>query len=151
VILYLDPSAWIKYWIEEEGSPEVRDALADPAFEAVACSRLGRVEMVATFARAWKRRKRMTRARAESCRKDFASVWQRTVEVDFSPEVQANAEALASKHALRGYDAVHLASALRLNSGSESVLVLTFDQEMRDACKAEGLSWCKSRRGEAGR
>jgi hypothetical protein len=93
VILYLDPSAWIQYWIEEEGSLEVRDALADPAFETIACSRLGRVEMVAT----------------------------------------------------------HLASALHLNSGSESVLVLTFDQEMRDACKAEGLSWCQSKRAEAGR
>jgi predicted nucleic acid-binding protein len=141
VILYLDPSAWIKYWIEEEGSPEVRGALADPAFEAIACSRLGRVEMVATFARAWSRRKRMTRARAESCRKDFASMWQRTVEVDFSPEVQARAEGLASKYALRGYDAVHLASALHLNSGSESVLLLTFDQEMREACRSEGLPW----------
>lgn len=141
MILYLDPSAWIKNWIEEEGSPEVRETLADQAFEAIACSRLGRVEMVATFARAWKRRKRMTRARAESCRKDFANAWQRTIEVDFSPEVQARAEALASKHALRGYDAVHLASALHLNSGSESVRVLTFDQEMREACKAEGLSW----------
>ena len=73
MILYLDPSAWIKYWIEEEGSPEVRNAMADPSFVTIACSRLGRVD---------------------------------------------------------------LASALHLNSGSESVLVLTFDQEMRDEFRA---------------
>jgi predicted nucleic acid-binding protein len=139
MILYLDPSAWIKCWFEEEGSREVRDALADPGVDAIACSRLGRVEMVATFARCWKRRKRLTRARAERCSKDFSAMWQRTVEVDFSPAVQAQAEALAARHALRGYDAVHLASALHLNSGTGSVVVLTFDQEMLAGCRAEGL------------
>jgi antitoxin (DNA-binding transcriptional repressor) of toxin-antitoxin stability system len=107
--------------------------------EAIACCRLGQVEMVATFSRAWKRRKRMSRAKAERCRRDFSELWRRTVVVEFSPGIQARAEALAGKHALRGYDAVHLASALHLNGGTGAVVMLSFDQEMLDGCKNEGL------------
>ena len=139
MILYLDPSAWIKRWIKEDGSAIVRTAMENPSYEAVACSRLGRVEMLATFARLWKRRKRLTRGKAERGRDEFLAVWQRTVEVDFSPDVQARAEALATQHALRGYDAVHLASALHLTRGGAPLTILTFDQEMLAACKAEGL------------
>lgn len=139
MILYLDPSAWIKRWIQEEGSDLVRAAMADPGYQAIACSNLGRVEMLATFARAWKRRKRISKAKAERGRNEFLALWNRVVDVGFSPEVQARAEDLASRLALRGYDAVHLASALHLIAGGASVTLLTFDAEMRAACKAEGV------------
>lgn len=139
MILYLDPSAWIKRWIQEDGSDIVRIAVADPAYDAVACARLGRVEMIATFARAWKRRKRLTKPKADRGRDEFFALWDRVVEVDFSPQLQVRAEKLATLHALRGYDAVHLASALHLIGGGVPVALLSFDGEMLDACKLEGV------------
>ena len=44
---------------------------------------------------------------------------------------------LAAGHHLRGYDAVHLASALRL--GSDTMLV-TWDDRLRDAAVDAGLA-----------
>ena len=45
---------------------------------------------------------------------------------------------LADERALRGYDAVHLASALALGSG-ETILV-TWDDDLSAAATAEGLA-----------
>lgn len=54
-----------------------------------------------------------------------------------SPELARRAGELADEHALRGYDAVHLATALRL--GSDTVL-LTWDGALRDAALRAGLA-----------
>ena len=142
MILYLDPSAWIKRWIQEDGTDIVRIAVADPAYDAVACARLGRIEMIATFARSWKRRKRLTKAKADRGRDEFFAMWDRVIEVDFSPQVQVRAEKLATLHALRGYDAVHLASALRFKADR----YLTYESgNNRQAQWADLMGWsCRS-------
>ncbi len=44
---------------------------------------------------------------------------------------------LAERHALRGYDAVHLASALAIDAPGE-LIVATWDQELAAAAVAEG-------------
>ena len=47
---------------------------------------------------------------------------------------------LAEKHALRGFDALHLASALDLRlSGASPIHFLTSDTRLRDAARAEGF------------
>ncbi|HET8536300.1 MAG TPA: PIN domain-containing protein, partial [Solirubrobacteraceae bacterium] len=45
---------------------------------------------------------------------------------------------LADARALRGYDAVHLASALAL--GVEDTIVVTWDRDLSDAAHAAGLA-----------
>jgi uncharacterized protein len=45
---------------------------------------------------------------------------------------------LAEKHALRGYDAVHLASALAL--GAADTLMLTWDHDLNRAATDAGLA-----------
>lgn len=47
---------------------------------------------------------------------------------------------LASRHGLRGYDAVHLASALRVAGAGQPVLFASFDLRLTNAAAAEGLS-----------
>ena len=52
---------------------------------------------------------------------------------------------MARKHALRGYDAVQLAAALRANfellaSGLPPVIIVSADDELNTAAIAEGLS-----------
>jgi len=53
------------------------------------------------------------------------------------PELARRAGGLADEHALRGYDAVHLATALRL--GSDTILV-TWDGALRSAALHAGLA-----------
>ncbi len=58
--------------------------------------------------------------------------------VDLSDEVARVAGGLASRRALRGADAVHLASALAaLEPGA---LLVTWDTSLADAATAEGLA-----------
>jgi uncharacterized protein len=45
---------------------------------------------------------------------------------------------LAERHELRGYDAVHLASALDVIAGEEPLV--TWDTALADAARLEGLS-----------
>jgi hypothetical protein len=50
------------------------------------------------------------------------------------------AEALAWEHGLRGYDAVHLASALTWQeSVGEQIVLATFGQQLWEAAKRAGL------------
>ena len=44
---------------------------------------------------------------------------------------------VAAEHGLRGYDAVHLATALDL--GEEEVVLVTWDEELGQAAEAAGL------------
>jgi predicted nucleic acid-binding protein len=49
------------------------------------------------------------------------------------------AEALAWEHGLRGYDAVHLASALTWQeSVGEQIVLATFDQQLWEAASERG-------------
>jgi predicted nucleic acid-binding protein len=53
----------------------------------------------------------------------------------------SRAAALAWEHGLRGYDAVHLASALAWSEAlGETVAVATYDRELWRGAKASGLS-----------
>ncbi|MEK6304636.1 MAG: hypothetical protein AABO41_28465 [Acidobacteriota bacterium] len=52
---------------------------------------------------------------------------------------------MAEKHALRGYDAVQLAAALKANeervsNGLAPLTVVSADAELNDAARAEGLN-----------
>jgi predicted nucleic acid-binding protein len=51
---------------------------------------------------------------------------------------------LASRHALRGYDAVHLASALSIEA--DDVVLVTWDDDLGDAARATGALLTNDRR-----
>ena len=53
-------------------------------------------------------------------------------------EVVRHAGDLAERHALRGYDAVHLASALA--AAADDAVLVTWDDDLGRAARAEGLA-----------
>lgn len=60
--------------------------------------------------------------------------------MEVTEAVVAQADALAWEHGLRGYDAVHLASALLWQNGlSETVTLATFDKQLWAAAQLVGL------------
>ena len=68
---------------------------------------------------------------------DFEALHAGTLIVGIDDTLARTAGDLAAEHHLRGYDAVHLASALRL--GGQTTLV-TWDERLQVAAVAAGLA-----------
>jgi len=133
-IVYFDSSAFVKLLVEEAGS-DLAAALWDGCDAAVS-SHLAYPEVRAALAAAG-RSSRLTpgdQNRAEATWEEF---WAATRPVELTPLVAAHAGHLASQHALRGADAVHLASLLAV--GAEETLFGVWDQRLRVGAQAVGV------------
>ena len=137
MILYLDTSSLVKIYVPEIETAAVQ-RLVDAA-EVIASSSLAYVEARAAFAR--KRRERDLSARDyRDLVQDFDHDWDKYLIVDVSDAVIKLAGRLAEKHALRAYDAVHLASAVTVRKeGDRPVSFSCFDARLLRAARREGL------------
>jgi len=137
MILYLDASALVKRYIAEPGAIEVSEAIA--AAEVVGTSLISRAETAAALAKA-RIVGTLTRQEASSVLQVFRSEWPSLVRVQATEMLVARADELAWELGLRGYDAVHLASALLWQEGmGEGVTVATFDQQLWEAAEQRGM------------
>lgn len=137
MIVYLDASALVKRYVAEAGSPEV-EALIDGA-RAVGTAVISRAEVAAALARA-ARLGLITREAGTKALQAFNADWEHLVRLQLGEPLAARAAALAWEHGLRGYDAVHLASALAWSESlGETVAVATYDRELRRGAQASGL------------
>lgn len=137
MIVYLDASALVKRYVAERGSRETGDLTASA--DVVATSLVSRAEVAAALAKAV----RLGVIEPESGRKAqraFAGQWPDIAKVPVTEALVSRAEALAWDFALRGYDAVQLASALTWQEavGTEITLA-TFDRQLWDAGRNAGL------------
>lgn len=137
MILYLDTSALVKLYVREAGSVAVRRGIE--AAEAAATSAVAYAEARAAFARLSRERpssRRLHRRRVAQLDRD----WEHYVIVELAPAVARRSGELAELHALRGFDAIHLASALWLQSVySPEVAFIAFDRRLTAAAAAAGL------------
>jgi predicted nucleic acid-binding protein len=132
MIAYIDTSTFIKLIIEEEGS-EVAGKLWDQA-DQLATNQLLYVEARAALAAAHRGRRIANDHYREAARL-LDELWQQLDAVEIDEPLIATAAQLAERHRLRGYDAVHLASALRV--GAE--VLSSADGQLCEAALAEGL------------
>ncbi len=133
-IIYFDSSALVKLVVEEAGS-ELAAELWDGCDAAVA-SRVTYPEVRAALAAAGRNHDldQPGQAVAESAWEEY---WSATRPVELTRAVEQRAGQLAARHALRGADAVHLASALAV---SEPGLILAaWDRRLRAGAQAAGL------------
>jgi hypothetical protein len=71
------------------------------------------------------------------------------VKIHLNEDVLGTARIVIQRHALRGFDGIHLASALTLQAGwGETVLVAGADQRLLRAAAAEGLATLNVQTGE---
>ncbi|MCF8127284.1 MAG: type II toxin-antitoxin system VapC family toxin [Deltaproteobacteria bacterium] len=137
MIAYLDTSSLVKLYIEEDSSSEVA-ALVDKS-EITATSLIAYAEARAAFARRF-REGAFTDNEYKILKDFFDQDWNRYLVVNLTEENILFAGELAEKHALRGFDAIHLASALRLRSKlSSSVAFSCFDKHLSNAARLEDL------------
>lgn len=143
MIVYLDASALIKRYVAETGSAAV-GKLIDQA-EALGTSVISRAEVSAAFAKAV-RLKFVTRDAAASAMKQFAADWPHFIRLQLTETLVARAASLAWEQGLRGYDAVHLATALVWHETlGQPVFVATFDRQLWQGAQATGLiAWPKA-------
>ena len=138
MIVYLDASALVKRYVAEAGSPEV-EALINEA-QAIGTAVISRAEVAAALARA-ARSGLVTSEAATKALQAFNADWEHLVRLQLGEPLAARAAALAWEHGLRGYDAVHLASALAWSESlGETLAVATYDRELWRGARAGGLS-----------
>ena len=137
MILYLDASALVKRYVAEPGTAEVAEAVVDA--EAVGTSIISRAETIAALAKAI-RIGVLEHDDASTAAQVFHSEWPRLIRVQATETLIARADTLAWELGLRGYDSVHLASALMWQESIEQELQLaTFDLQLWGAANKRGL------------
>lgn len=140
-VAYFDTSALIKLFLAEPGSSTARRAWQ--ASETVAGGRLLYAEARAALAAASRDSARGFGAIAlQRAKASLDSAWQRMVKVEATETLVHVAGDLAEAHGLRGYDAVHLAGALRLSAEA----LVTADADLLRAGAASGLGVIDARR-----
>lgn len=137
MILYTDTSALVKYYIHEEGSDAVLDWML--AAESIGMNIITRAEIAAVFARASRASIRL-RSKSESLSIKFKNDWSTYMRLRVDERTIERAEAYAWQFGLRGYDAVHLASAVMWQEASgEPVMLATYDRQLWEAAAQVGL------------
>lgn len=133
-VVYFDSSAFVKLVVEEPGS-ELAAELWDGCDAAVS-SQLAYPEVRAALAAAG-RGGRLAPAELRRAEDAWQDYWAATRAVELTASVTAEAGRLAGRHALRGADAVHLASLLVV--GATTVLFAVWDQRLRSAAADVGV------------
>jgi predicted nucleic acid-binding protein len=137
VILYLDTSSLVKLYAPEPESAAVKQLVE--AAEFTVTSRVAYVELRAVLARK-RREQAMNLKDYRLVVQDLDHDWESYFIVDVSDVLIKSAGQLAEKHALRGHDAIHLASAVIVRrQGNQPVNFSCFDARLSRAARREGL------------
>jgi predicted nucleic acid-binding protein len=134
MILYFDTSALVKLLIPEEGS-ELVERLWGSAYTGVS-SILSYPEGRSALGIA-QRKGRLSSRDYERSLQVFEELSEELVSIGVDREVTRLAGEHATEFGLRGYDAVHLATALDL--GEEELVFVTWDEDLRRAAHSAGL------------
>lgn len=137
MILYLDTSAWVKLYVHELGSKELR--VYTNKAETLAASVVAYPEARATFARL-KAQGISTGVKHQQRLAQLNLDWENLLRIELVPAVVRTAGDLAEVYGLRGFDSIHLASALWLKEKTSMPLnFAVFDQRLRAAAERAGL------------
>lgn len=136
-MIYIDSSALVKRYVEEAGSRTVDQLLADHPH--IATSRLAYPEILSALNR--KRRSREIPLRVlDELTGAFEDDWSKLFVLELDDALLPIIKGTIRRHAIRGADAVHLASAMWLRSVlKEDVVFACADARLLDAAKSERL------------
>ncbi len=138
MVVYLDTSALIKLYVDEEEGRELVHEAVDKA-DMVATSTVAYAESRSGLARRF-REGYFTEERLRDAVSDLDRDWGDFLTLPASNSLAREAGDMAERHALRGFDAIHLASAKRLEDRFEDLRFLAFDDRLTDAAKDADVS-----------
>lgn len=128
-MIYLDTSALVKLYAEEEFTPEICRAVDGQSVRTVSAAF---VETLSALAR----KDEFSEEERLSATREFLKTWHRFRAVA-TDAVLETAGILARAHRLRAYDAIHLAAARELGAPS-SVRFAVYDEALARAARQEG-------------
>lgn len=140
IIYYLDASAWVKRYYQEDGTGWVQGLFTHR--QVLACSSLGMIEVMATLSR---KRKALEINLSQFKLKagELEDDWRHFIQIQMTDEIVHVAKELTKKLSLRGADAVHLSSALLLQrhftKKGERLVMVTSDHELKESAKSSRL------------
>jgi predicted nucleic acid-binding protein len=137
MILYLDTSALVKKYFKETGSTDIISLWKKSM--AIATSSIAYAETMASFFR----KNREVDIDDKTINKTiniFQKDWGSFVRIKVNNELNEKIDRLVALHPLRGFDVIHLASALIVNERvPETFLFACFDKRLLRAAITEGL------------
>lgn len=139
MILYLDASALVKKYIQELGTTDVLKIISQS--EAVGTSIISRAETAAALAKAH-RLKILTKSDAEKAAQQMRQEWLDFIRIQVTEAIVVRADFVAWEHSLRGFDAIHLATALVWSEQlpHEQFAFATFDRQLWQAVRDSNLT-----------
>jgi predicted nucleic acid-binding protein len=144
LILYVDTSALLKAYVEEEGSPLIRDQLGQA--DRLTTSAITYVEVHTALARR-RHGGDLPPAEYRKAMRSFEEDWERFLRLDVGDAVLREAARLGTEHVLRAYDAIHLGSAVLLRSQlGTDIMLASWDVELDAAAARERFSVLRARR-----
>lgn len=138
MIYFIDTSAWIKFFIMEVGTQEIQNfilARSESESNIFAASIVTYAEMHATLKRCLKAN-RIIEVQYNNAVAVFNEQWENVDIPEVNDILIRESGRLAQKYALKGCDALQLASALRINAD----LFISSDNELHEAAIDAGLT-----------
>lgn len=136
-MIYFDTSALIKRFVAEKGSALVQRVMANES--PVATATVAYAEIYAGLTRK-NREGHLSRTEYALACRQFERDWPAYIRVELRDEILQLARELIQRHPLRGFDAIHLASALSLKTGLGGDMTFAVaDERLLRAASAEEL------------
>ena len=140
----LDSCALVKCWVQEKGTPEMRERLADADAGTLYASALSGAEVAAAIVRASRDNRIAADAATQALVELRAMLRGPVCVVSVTEELMGRAMDLAEAHGLRGADSVQLATACEIGEiqaavTADPVRLVTADQDLLDAAAKERL------------
>jgi len=145
VIGYLDTSAFVPLLIDEPTSEACRRFWDDA--DVIVSSRLLYVETAEALAQA-RRMGRLSKGKHLQSRQRLDQMWAEMDVIEVNEQVVTRAADLTHRLSLRGYDAVHCASAEQLDD--DDVVAASGDQRLLTAWMTLGLATYDTNQTDAG-
>ena len=132
--LYLDTSSLVKLYVQEVGSEDVRSLVAQAA--VVSSSIVAYPEARAALARL-RRSRDLTAAQFAAAKRNFEEQWPAFLTLEVTAAVSREAGDLADRYALRGFDALHLASFAEVarRAGRSDTRFSSYDAPLNKAAR----------------
>jgi len=142
LILYLDTSALVKRYVRESYSDEVVSWWQSADY--LATSFVAYAEALAAFHRK-RREANVPQDLFDRLIGQFRDDWEALIRVEVNAGLEPYVLDLVERHPLRGFDAIHLASAVALHErvlqeANENLVFACFDERLIGAARAEGMA-----------
>ena len=142
MILYLDTSALVKRYFREPHSDKVISGWKSAT--QIVTSFVAYAETVASVYRK-KREAGLADSLIQKIVRSFQEDWQGFIRVEINDELNEYVDRVMERHPLRGFDAIHLASAIVVHERCpENFVFACFDDRLSLAARLEGLETVSS-------